>query len=207
MLFLHVTVNQFNDLVGIKTICFTKVKEQTGKSRFCFASCLFTVTSAFFAFSAVSFAPAVCRSFYFFRIPVIFKEAIKFQRNHALDDIFFSKPFQFAIDSRKEIGYLFFVYFYLFNIIDHLYQLFLTDLLSRRHLTNNELLADNTFYLTHFAFLAHIDNGNGCSGFTGTSCSTATMCITFRIIGQSVIDNVGKIVHIQPSGSYIRCNQ
>ena len=81
--------------------------------------------------------------------------------------------------------------------------MFLTDLLPCGYLLHDELFADDTLYFAHFALLAHIDDGNGNSGFPGTSGTSATVGITFRIVWQAVIDHVCKVVYVQSACGYV----
>ena len=126
-------------------------------------------------------------------------------RNHTLDQVFFAQPVQFTVYFRHEISHIFLIYLHLFQVIDYFQQLFLANLFTGRHFTNNKLLADNPFDFTHFTFLAQVDDGD--ARLSGTSCTSATVSVAFGIIRQAIIDDVGQIVHIQSAGGNVRGNQ
>ena len=46
-------------------------------------------------------------------------------------------------------------------------------------------------------------NSNAKAGFTGSCRSATAMRIALHIIGQAVMNNMGKIIHIKPSGCHI----
>ena len=128
-------------------------------------------------------------------------------RNHTLDQVFFAQPVQFTVYFRHEISHIFLIHLHLFQVIDYFQQLFLANLFTGRHFTNNKLLADNPFDFTHFTFLAQVDDGDGSTRLSGTSCTSATVSVAFGIIRQAIIDDVGQIVHIQSAGGNVRGNQ
>ena len=128
-------------------------------------------------------------------------------RYHALDEVFFTQPLQFTVNLRHEIIDILLVYLYFFKIVYHFEKLFLADLLTGRHFTGNEFLTDDAFYFAHLSFFTQIDDGDGCTCLSGTSCTSATVRITFRIVRQSVVDNVGKIIYVQSAGSYVSGNE
>ena len=128
-------------------------------------------------------------------------------RNHTLDQVFFAQPVQFTVYFRHEISHIFLIHLHLFQVIDYFQQLFLANLFTGRHFTNYKLLADNPFDFTHFTFLAQVDDGDGSTCLSGTSCTSATVSVAFGIIRQAIIDDVGQIVHIQSAGGNVRGNQ
>ncbi len=52
-----------------------------------------------------------------------------------------------------------------------------------------------------------VDDRDRYSRFTGPAGPAAAMGIAGKVIGQVVVDNMGKIIHINPAGSNISCNQ
>ena len=76
-------------------------------------------------------------------------------------------------------------------------------MLAGRHFSLNEFLADNAFYFTHLAFFTQVDDGDGCTCFSGASRTSAAVRVAFRIIGQAVIDDMGKVVNVQAACGHI----
>ena len=125
-------------------------------------------------------------------------------RNHTLDQVFFAQPVQFTVYFRHEISHIFLIHLHLFQVIDYFQQLFLANLFTGRHFTNNKLLADNPFDFTHFTFLAQVDDGDGSTCLSGTSGTSAAVRIAFRIIRQTVVDYMRQIVYVEPACGDIR---
>ena len=128
-------------------------------------------------------------------------------RYHAFDQILFAQPFQLTINLRHEVRDFFFVYLHLFQFINHFDKLFFADLLACRHFSGNKLLADDALYLTQLSFFAQVDDSDGSTCLSGTSGTSATMCVAFRIIRQAVVDHVCQVVYVQSACGNVRSNQ
>ena len=177
--------------MGEEVIHLTQVDEKSGEARFSLAATL--AVTAFYG----TFAAAVCRHLYFFTIAIIIHEPVELVRYHALDKVLLAQPFQFTINFGHEIVNVFLVYLYFFKVIDHFKKLFLANLFAGRHLAGNELLADDTLYFAHFSLFTQVDNRNRCTCLTGTSGTSAAVCVAFRIIRQPVVDDVCQVVYVQ----------
>ena len=128
-------------------------------------------------------------------------------RYHAFYKVFLAQPVQLAVDVGHEVGYIFLVHLHFLEVVYHLEQLFFAYLLAGGHFACNEFLADDVFYGTHLAFFAQVDDGDGSSGLAGTSRASAAVGIAFGIIGQSVVDDMGQVVHIQSACGNVCGNQ
>ena len=103
-------------------------------------------------------------------------------------------------------GDLLLVHLHLFNLVDEVEKLLFADSMSGRHFAFLEFFVDDPFDLADFAFLLHVADGDGDTRLSGTSRTSAAVCVAFRIIGQAVVDHVCQIVHIQAAGSHIGSN-
>ena len=142
----------------------------------------FFETTFFAVTPSGTFSSDVSRYFYFCTVAIILGETVEFVRNHSFNQVLFAQPFQFTIDFRHKVSNLFLVYFYFFEIINNLNQLLLTDSCCCWHFSDNEFFADNPFNFSHLSFFTEVDDGNGSSCFSGTSCTSAAMCITLCIV-------------------------
>ena len=192
-----VIVEQGDQFVREEVIHLTQIDEKAGVTRFCLAAAF-----SFTAFSG-AFAAAIGRHLYFFAVAIIVDKPVELMRYHALDEVFFTQPLQFTVNLRHEIIDILLVYLYFFKIVYHFEKLFLADLLTGRHFTGNEFLTDDAFYFAHLSFFTQIDDGDGCTCLSGTSCTSATVRITFRIVRQSVVDDVCQVVYVQSARGYI----
>ena len=139
----------------------------------------------------------------FCSIFIIVKEAVELHGNHAFNQVFLAEPFQFAVNSGQECFDFFFVYFDFFYIVDQLDQLLFADFLTGWQGTEIKFLFDDPFDLAHFTFFSQVDDGDGYTGFTGSSGTSATVSIAFRIIRQSVVDDMSQVIYIKTAGCYI----
>ena len=89
----------------------------------------------------------------------------------------------------------------------HLIELFLTDLLCRWNLSLHELLAYLFLDVTDLELLATMNDGDRSSLLTSTPSTTRTVGIILDIIGQSEVDDMGQVIHIQTSCSHIRSHE
>ena len=125
-------------------------------------------------------------------------------RYHAFDQVLFAQPFQFTVNLGHEVSDFFLVYLHLFQFVDHFDKLFLADLLACRHLSGDELLADNAFDFAQLAFFSQVDDGDGSTCLSCTSGTSAAVRIAFRIIRQTVVDYMRQIVYVEPACGNIR---
>ena len=206
---LGVAVHHVDDLSRKETVALTHVQEQTGITFFGLARGLFLVRAMVLALVfLVGFALVLlawCLDFG--SIAIIFQESVELHRNHTLQKVFLRKPFQLAVDARKERFDFFLVHLYLFDVIDYLDELLFADFFAGGHVADGELLVDDAFDFLHAALLAEVHDGDGDTRLAGTTRTTASVGIDFHVFGQAVVDDVRQVVHVEPTGSYVRCHE
>ncbi len=206
--FLYVSVYQVDNLVGEEAVGLTHVQEQTFVALFGLTSGFLLVRSAALAFFAFGFSFAAAFGlFYFGSVFVVVQEAVEFHRYHALDEVFFAQPFPFAVDGGQEGFYFVFVYFYFFDVVYHLDELLFADGFSRGERAQGKLLVDDAFYLAHLAFLAQVDDGDGDTRLAGASGTSASVRVALGVVGQTVVDDVRQVVHVQSACGHVGSHQ
>ena len=95
----------------------------------------------------------------------------------------------------------------MFQAVDNVIELFGTNFLGLRQNANLELFTQNTLYGAHFPFLALVDDTDTRTSLTCTPCSAAAVSVALNVVGQSVVDNVRQIVHVQTASSYVGCHK
>ena len=125
----------------------------------------------------------------------------------ALNEVLLREPVELAIDVGHKFGNLLLVHLHLLQVVNHLIELFLADLLTRGHHTLLKLLADDALYLTHLDALAQVDDGDAGTRLAGSPRASTAMGIALDVVGQAVVDDVCQVVHVQSAGSDIRSHQ
>ena len=165
-----------------KLVCLSEVDKETGVTFFRFASAT--------PFTSLSGSVLV----YNLDIIVIFiivDHTVEFQRNNTFDDIFLIQPFQFTIDRRHQTSDFLLVHFHFLDLVHQVEQLFLTDLLTGRHLAFIEFLVDDSFDLANLAFFPYVADRDSDTRFSRTARTSAAVGIRFYLIRQTVIDYMG----------------
>lgn len=80
-------------------------------------------------------------------------------------------------------------------------------MMSSGHFLALKLLADDAFNLAQFAFFARVDDCNRNTGFACAARTSRTVGINGCVVGQTVVDDVRKVVNIEAAGSYVGSNE
>ena len=67
----------------------------------------------------------------------------------------------------------------------------------------DKLLTDDFLNLAHATFLAKVNDSDRGAALTGTAGTATTVGIVLRVVGQSVVDDMGEVVYIETAGSHI----
>ena len=113
------------------------------------------------SFSAlfVRITPAFFVRFHNFgSIGVIFHKTTESRCNNALHDVVFIHPVELAHDLGHERSNLLLVNLGTLQFINHIIELFCTDVLGRRQMSAHKLLAYFFFYAANLAFFAQMHN-------------------------------------------------
>ena len=101
-----------------------------------------------------------CHYFYLRGIGIVGEELAELQRYDLLDELFLVDILKVTVDVLHEGTYLLIVDIGLHNLVHHLVELFLADLLCRRDFRLDECLADLLLDVTDLVFLSTVDDGN-----------------------------------------------
>ena len=138
---------------------------------------------------------------YFGCMLVVIKEASERNGYHFLDNVLFIYVFKLAHDIVHVRCNLVFINVSFHDVVHHLIELFLADLLGFRQFSVDKVLANLLFYLSDFPLFLDMYDADRSSFLARTPCSAASVRITFDVIGQSVVDDMSQIVHVKPTGS------
>ena len=154
----YVRVDKPDKLIGEQVVVLAQVDEEARIARFGFAVVFAGGTFLAFLFLAVGTGVGGC--FDVLTVAVVVREAVELVAHHAFDEVFLREPVQFAVDVGHEVGNLFLVHFYLFQVVDDFHQLSFADFLGGGHFSGFEFLADDAFYFTHTALFTQVDDGD-----------------------------------------------
>ena len=155
----NILIQELHQFTWIKTVFLSKVDKETTIACFCLtrlvtllfassSSSLFSLTSSFFLLTSD------------FRnlwgISIISQELTKLHRDDLLDEVFFVDILEITIDILHERGNLLFIDICLHNLIHHLVELFLANLLGRRNLSFLESLANLFLDITDLMLLTRV---------------------------------------------------
>ena len=136
-------------------------------------------------------------------IAVISQETVEFKGEHSLEKVGFRQPFEFLAHSRKIFCNLLLIHLYFLKSVGKVIELLFYDMLGGRHFHIFEGLSDPLLYLAELTFLAGMDDSHGNTGLVGTTRTTASVGVGGRIIRQTVVDHMGKIVNVETTRSHI----
>ena len=140
-------------------------------------------------------------------IGVVGEELAELQRHDFLDELLLVDVFEVAVDVLHEGGYLLVVDVGLDNLVHHLVQLLLADLLCRGYLRLHELLAYLLLDAAYLVLLATVDDGDRGTLLAGTACTAGAVGIVLDVVGQPEVDHVRQVVHVEATGSHVRCHE
>ena len=76
-------------------------------------------------------------------------------------------------------------------------------MLGSGHLLVFEGLPYTFLYLTQAALLAGVDYGHRHAGLVGASGTPRAVGIYSRVVGETIVDHMGEVVHVKTSGSHV----
>ena len=210
---LHVLVQVLHNLTWIEAIRLTKVDEETLESS------LSLVLSATIRYLATTFTATASTTFAttralaslwldnLWRILIVVEELTEGDGHHLLDDVLLVDVIELAVDFVHIWRNLLLIDISLHDVVHRLEELLLANLLWSRKSAIHEVLAYLLLYLANLEFLASMDDGDGSSLLAGTTCTTASMGVACHIVRQTIVDDVGKVIYVQSTGSHIGCHQ
>ena len=77
------------------------------------------------------------------------------------------------------------------------------DQMPRSAEQERKLIDDNLIDDAHLALLAHMDDGDARAALAGTSRATRAVRIVLHIVGQSVVDHVRQVLHVESAGGHV----
>ena len=140
-------------------------------------------------------------------VGIILQEASELAAQDALDKVFLLQPFPSFGHFGQEGGNLLLVNLHAFYFVNDMIELFGADVLGFGQRALDKLFlydALNLFYLVLFPYVYNADAGTLLAGASGT---TATVGIAFCIVRHAVVDDVGKVVHVQSACGHIGGNE
>ena len=90
-----------------------------------------------------------------------------------------------------------------FEIVDHLVELFRADFLRFREGSDLKLLANHALNDAHLALFAEVDDGNRGTALACAAGASGTVGVVLHVVGQSVVDHVGEFVHIEAARRHV----
>ena len=195
------TVYQTYDLLGIESVYLAHVEEQT-----CVAFLGLTRTAPAIALGALlaTASLALLHLLNLRCIGIVCQEASELAADNALDKFLLVEPFPTAHHLGQYLGNLLFHHVHTLYVVDDTVELLLAYLLARRQGATLELLLYGLFYDTYLALFADVDYAYARTLLAGTACTSASVGIVLGIIGQTVVDDMRQVVHVQAACRHVR---
>ena len=96
-----------------------------------------------------------------------------------------------------------FVYIGLHDVVHHLVQLLLAYFLGGGQCAVDEVFADDALYVAHLRLLSGVYDRDRGTLLSGSACASATVGVVLYIVGESVVDDMGEVAHVESSCSHV----
>jgi len=195
-------VEELHDLAGIEAVLLAEIDEEPSVSglRATFATC----AVAFFLAVAVASLTFFCRWFHDFRrILVIVEESPEGHAHHLLDDVFLVDILKLVVDVGHVWCDKFLVDICLHDLVHLLEELLLAYFLSRGQCAVDKFLANHLLDVAHLVLLPGVYDGYRGALLARATRSSRPVGIVFNIVGQSVVDDMCQVVHVQSAGGHV----
>ena len=93
------------------------------------------------------------------------------------------------------------------NLVHHLIELFLANLLGRGDLSLLESLANLFLDIADLMLLTGVDDAERCSFLTGTTGTARAVGVVLDVIRESVVDDMSQVINVQAACCHISSNQ
>ena len=202
---LHIAIDDTNDFARIEIVALTQIDKQPGQSRLGLPRSALALPPAT---SLLSLCFALRRLSLLGLhnlggIGIIAQKAPKCILHHSLDNIVLAEPLQLVHDFGQKGRNLVFVHLGALQFIDGPIELLGAYFSRLGQRATLKALANSLLNAAHLMLLAHVNDADACAALAGSPRSARPMGVVLHVIGQSVVDNVRKVVDIEPSRSHI----
>ena len=200
----RVAVKQLNQTWGEETVGLTSVDKHTLVAFFCCAAVLVAGVVVLHLRTLLAFRLLLFRHIVEFgSIFVVFNQAVELQRKHTFEEVFAVEPRKFFQHRRHKFCDFVLLYLHLFQTVGKVEELLFDDGVWLRHLATLERFTDMLFNVAEFVALTAMDKRDAHARFASTAGTTASVIIHGVVVGQTVTDDVRKVVHVKTTRSHI----
>ena len=196
----EVTVQELHQLARIETVLLTQVDEQAAHTLFGLpaASAAFTSLSSFLAS-----LPRRGRFLYLRRIGIVGEELSELDADNLLDNVFLVDIFEVAADVLHERSNLLLLHVGLDNLVHHLVELLLANLLGLGYFLLDKLLANLFLDAAYLVLLARVDDADARALLAGASGAARAVGVVLDVFGQTEVDDVRQVVDVQSACCHV----
>ena len=201
----HMTVYKLHDLARVEAVGLAQVYEQTFEASLCLARAAAAVGCASCLASAlcVALVALVGGLENLGRVGIIFEEAAKLKAHDLLQDVFLVNKLEVAVDVVHEGSDLLLVHIGLLYLVNGLIELLGAYLLRCGQRSVDKILAYLALNVAHLTLLACVYDAYAGALLSCSSCTSRTVRVALDVVGQTIVDDVCQVVHVQSACCHV----
>ena len=196
----HLIVDKFYDFLGKVPVYLAETEEQ---ARIPFLGCMVTLLLLSLCLFPFAFSLVLADLLNLRCIGIVAQETSELTTEYAFHNVVLFQPSPPSVHILHERSNLLLVNLHTLYLVDNMVELLAAYLFGFGQRLTHEFLLYHILYLLDFVLLADVNDAYRCTFLSCTSCTTAAMSVILHIVGQTVVDDMRKVIYVQSTCSHI----